>query len=147
MAKARVNLEKALTYEVRGRTFQKGRPQIITSESDIAYFKNQPEFTVTMLKEVAPKPPPTPVVVTPPPAPVVDEEDGEDELEEEVEEEVEDDGTPGGLTRYTAESLGAMTKLELVNLGQGPRFNLALEGSMKKAELVEAILAQQSLEG
>jgi len=144
MAKARVNLEKCLTYEVRGRTFVKGQPQIIDNDADIQYFKAQPEFTVTMLREVA-KPAPK-VAPKPVPAPVVDE-DGEEELYEEEEPEEEYEAEVPGEIQHTAESLSTMTKLELVTLGQGSRFNLALDGSMKKSELIEAILAQQSLEG
>lgn len=138
MAKARVCLEKALSHECRGRVFVKGLPQVIDNDADIAYYKAQNEFTVTMLKELAPKPAPKPV-----PVPVIED----DEELEEVEEEEYAEPEPPAVTKFTAESLATMTKNELVILGQGPRFNLALDGQMKKQDLVEAILAQQSLEG
>ena len=117
-AKARVTLTKALTHDGRGRKFVKGQPQIIDNESDIAYYKAQSEFTVTLLKEVAKKP----AKATPEPEP---ENDGEGEDEDEP---------------ITAESLGKMTKTELINFAATEPYNLALDNEMKKAEMIAAIL-------
>jgi len=116
MAKARVTLTKALTHDGRGRKFVKGQPQVIDSEADIAYYKAQSEFTVTFLKDVK-----RPAKPAPEPEPEVDEDD---EVDEPV----------------TAESLGKMTKTELINFAAGEPYNLALDNEMKKAEMIAAIL-------
>lgn len=117
MAKARVTLTKALAHDGRGRKFVKGQPQVIDSEADIAYYKAQSEFSVTILKDVAPK---RPAKAAPEPEP---EDDDEDEAEE-----------------ITAESLGKMTKTALINLAAGEPYNLALDNEMKKAEMITAII-------
>lgn len=118
MAKARVTLTKALTHDGRGRKFVKGQPQIIDSEADIAYYKAQSEFSVTILKDMAPK---RPAKAAPEPEP--SDDDDEDEVEE-----------------ITAESLGKMTKTELINFAACEPYNLALDNEMKKAEMITAIL-------
>lgn len=117
MAKARVELTKAESHEGRGRTFKKKHAQVITKEADIAYYKAQPEFTVTMLKDPPIKPK----------APAQESEESE-ETEPEV---------------HTEESLGKLTKTQLINLGTSEPFNLAIENEMKKGEMIDAILIAQ----
>jgi hypothetical protein len=126
MARARIELVKAESYSARGRVFHKGHPVIVDSDSDISYFKSQPEFTVTMLKAPAP--------VAPPPPPVVDEDEDEDEDEADK---------PVVLEQKDLES---MSKADLSKLG-ADRFALDLDTNvMKKPAMVEAILKAQSEE-
>ncbi len=55
MAKAKIKLQGAASYSDRsGNHWKKGDQRIVTDEGDIQYYKNQPEFTVTMLQEVKP---------------------------------------------------------------------------------------------
>jgi hypothetical protein len=119
MAKARVVLEKALSHDCRGRSFRQGEPHIIDNEADIAYYQTQPEFSVTLLKAPAPKPAP---------APEPEPEDDEDEAPE----------APPVV--HTAESLGKLTKGELVSIAANEPYNLALEPDMKKGDMIEAML-------
>ena len=117
MAKARVELVGSLTYDARGRNFTKGQSVIIDSDGDIAYYKAQPEFTVTMLKEVAPAAakPAAKAEATEPPEPPP--------------------------SKWTADELNKRTKTDLINLAAGEPFNLALNNEMKKPDMVEAMMA------
>jgi hypothetical protein len=124
MAKAKVELKRAASFnDKRGRSFQKGRPQIITSEADIAYYKLHPEFVVTMMKEVKAKKP-----AAPPP----DEVEGGDG----------DEGGGDADPAYTEGDLGKLTKGALVELAAGD-FDLDLDGDLKKDEMVAEILKAQ----
>ena len=123
MAKARIELRRAETYSARGRTFKKGSPVVIDSDGDIAYFKAQPEFTVTILKPVeAPKP----VKASAPPPPPPPE-----------------DAAPAPVT---AEQLSGMSKSALQKLGAGV-FALDLGDELKKPAMIAAILEAQSADG
>lgn len=51
MARARVVLSNAQSHVRGNRTFKKGVPEILTDEDEIAYYKAQSQFTVTMLKD------------------------------------------------------------------------------------------------
>ena len=55
MARARVTLREARSYTKGGKTFKKGMPQIVTSASEIAYFKATTGFAVTLLDDQPPK--------------------------------------------------------------------------------------------
>lgn len=124
MAKARVELIGSLTHTAKNRTFKKGEPQILTDGAEIEYYKGQPEFGVTELREVKPK-----AAAAPPPPP-----------EEDDEEEVED-----APVKHTAESLSKMSKADLITEASGPPFNLALSPEMKKADMIAEML--QALDG
>ncbi|MFW9927888.1 MAG: hypothetical protein ACFFD1_00685 [Candidatus Thorarchaeota archaeon] len=115
MAKARVVLNSCSTYEGHGRKFVRGAPQIITNDSEILYYKRQAEFSVTMLQEI--KATPAKAKETPKPVKKV----------------------------YTKSDLDAMTKTDLVRLGQSEQFNLDMESDMKKPDMVKALMATQSL--
>lgn len=115
MAKARVVLNKCETYDARGRKFVRGTPQIITDDREIMYYKRQAEFSVTMLQEVK----------TAPAKP-------------------KDEPKPVKKV-YTKSDLDAMTKTDLIRLGQSEQFNLDMESDMKKPEMVKALLVKQEL--
>ena len=55
MARARITLREARSYTKGGKTFKRGEPQIVTSASEIAYFKATTGFAVTMLDDQPPK--------------------------------------------------------------------------------------------
>ena len=120
MAKARITLTKALTHDGRGRHFSKGAPQVIDNDADIAYYKAQPEFSVTLLKDAPAKAGLKPLPPKPeaPPA---------------------DDNLPADEA-VTAELLNKMTKTELINFASGEPYNLALDNEMKKADMIADIL-------
>jgi len=56
MARARVELRGALTHTRGHRTFTKGAPQVLTDDAELAYYKAQSQFSVTMLEEPKPAP-------------------------------------------------------------------------------------------
>lgn len=115
MAKARVELVRAESHEARGRVFKKRQPRVLTDDGDIAYYKLQPEFSVTMLKEAVKKP------KVPEPEPEAPE-------------------APETPEEHTEESLGKLTKTQLINLAASEPFNLALDNEMRKADMIEAVL-------
>lgn len=117
MAKAKVELRGAVSYDGRGRKFIKGRAQIIDNDADIAYFKATPEFTVTLLREVKPK------VVAKPAAMAEPEVDPSAPVDE------------AGLSK--------LTKANLITLGHD-RFSLDLDSEMKKADMVKHLLVAQA---
>ena len=104
-----VELTGSLTFETsKGEKFQRGQSKIITKESDVAYYKSNPEFLVTRLRDpkpvaavVAPKsiPPKAASRSKAPPPPVVEEDEDEDDIEnseddEDDEEESDSDEDP-----------------------------------------------------
>jgi hypothetical protein len=118
-AKARIKLVGAVTFgDRRGNHWKKGDTRIITDEGDILYFQNTPEFTVTMLTAVKPKPVEK--------APV------------DVEDEDEDEADPA----YTAADLKKQSKNGLVTLG-AEEFALDLDMELKKQDMIDAILEAQ----
>lgn len=88
MPKARVELRGSMSHTGNGRKFEKGKPQIMTNPSDIAYYQQQGEFSVTMLEEDDEKPAKQKVKVAKPPHALSPEEKHELEMEEQ---EAEDD--------------------------------------------------------
>ena len=54
MARARVQLIQGLSYDAgAGKVWRKGQPEILTNEKEIARYKANARFSVTMLKEPA----------------------------------------------------------------------------------------------
>jgi uncharacterized membrane protein YfbV (UPF0208 family) len=51
MARARIELRGALTHTRGQRSVTKGAPQVITDANEIAYYKAQTSFSVTILEE------------------------------------------------------------------------------------------------
>lgn len=88
MAQARVELASGKSFTARGVPFVKGKPRIVTSPDDIAYYKRCSQLKVTMLKSPTPAPAPEPAApakkAKAAPAPVAaDDEDDSDEDDEE----------------------------------------------------------------
>lgn len=80
MAQARVELSAGKSFTTKGVTFIKGKPRIVTSNDDIAYFRRCPQLKVTVIKSQAPEPAAPPVAVKKPkPAPVVEADDDSDD--------------------------------------------------------------------
>lgn len=116
MASAKVKLVKAESYsDRRGRNWKKGDQHIITDGADILYYRQQPEFTVTMLQAPKPKPPPEPVA----------DDEGDDE---------------GPLTEADFKK---MSKAALIEHA-ADEHDLALDDSMKKPEMIQHILDAQA---
>lgn len=129
MAKAKVQLRHCESFTgLSGIAWVKNQARTLTNEKQIAYYKGQPEFVVTMLQEPKPKRPAAP------PAPTGNEGTGGD-----------DGGGEGtdNPPELTEAKLKRMSNAELVDLA-AERFELALdEDEMKKADLVAAILEAQ----
>lgn len=80
MAQARVELSAGKSFTTKGVTFIKGKPRIVTSNDDIAYFRRCPQLKVTVIKSQAPEPAAPPAAVKKPkPAPVVEADDDSDD--------------------------------------------------------------------
>lgn len=119
--RARVELRGSLTHTAGARKFKKGSPQILTNPSEIAYYRAQGGFSVTMMATEKAKAKGKPV---PPPEETGGAEDG-----------------------HTQASLNAMTKAELAGLA-ADEFELMLDPEdMKKADMVDAILQAQAEAG
>jgi hypothetical protein len=168
--RAKVELIGALTHEGRGRRFERNKPQILTKPSDIAYYKAQSEFSVTMLavpaaakpapakpgvKPTAAKPGAKPAKPAPAPEPEDTEEsedteepedDGEDTDAEESEESTDDSEEAAEEQEaspvFKKADLEAMTKAALVELAKD-HFGLTLNGEHPKPKLVGEILKAQ----
>ncbi len=115
--KARVELRGAMSHLAGGRKFLKGKPQILTNPSEIAYYKAQGGFSVTMMATEKTKAKAKPV-------------------------DTGDDGDGDG-DKHTEASLNSNTKAELQELA-AEEFELELDSDdMKKADMVTAILEAQ----
>lgn len=143
MATARITLVKSLSFDGNGRTFRKGESLITDNASEISYYKSHPEFTVSILREVAP-PAPTPSktpkgrAVTPKAVVVEEVEEDEDDGED-----ADADVAPEDH-HHTLESLAPLSKGELIAIGTSEPLNLALTSELKKSELIKAILEAQA---
>jgi hypothetical protein len=164
--RAKVELIGALTHEGRGRRFERNKPQILTKASEIAYYKAQSEFSVTMLavpaaakpapvkpgvKPTAAKPGAKPAAKpAPAPEPEESEEDTEDAEDDGEEPEESEESTDDGEEPEEQEAspvfkkadLEAMTKAALVELGKD-HLGLALNVEHPKPKLVGEILKAQ----
>lgn len=49
--KAKVTLRDSLTYQIRGRIFKRGVPQMVTDPQEIEDFMTTKGFTVTVLED------------------------------------------------------------------------------------------------
>lgn len=125
MARARIVLRSCETFTpLSGETWRKGQARTIADPSQIAYYRGQSEFSVTILEDPKPKPKPEP-----PPDPTGGGTDG--------------GGEGDGDEVLTEAALGRLTKAQLVDLA-AERWGLALdEDEMKKDDLVSAILKAQ----
>lgn len=139
--KARVELRGCLTHSARGRTCKRGQPFYTTNAADIAYYKAQGEYSVTMLaappapkaKAAKPKPPP-------PPPPDDDDDDDDEEDGEEGEEPEGEDEEPAS---HTKSDLERMNKEALAELAE-TSFSLDLDpDKLSKPKMVAAILKAQ----
>ena len=169
MARAKVELMGALTHSGRGRSFERGKPQILTGASEIAYYKAQSEFSVTILAEPVPVAPPkvamrpgvAPSRVVPRPAVAAkvtpkavavavegEPEDTGEDAEEGAEGGAEGEGEEGAAEELEANpvlkkaQLEAMTKAALVEVGKDS-FGLVLNVDWAKPKLVGEILKAQ----
>lgn len=119
MAKAKIKLEGSVSFSDRsGNQWKRGDTRIITDEGDIRYYMYIPEFTVTMLQALAPKP-----VEKSASARAAAEDDEVD-------------------SAYTETDLKKQSKSGLIALGS-EEFTLDLDMDLKKPEMIEAILAAQ----
>lgn len=127
MARAKVELQMGVSHTWKGRKIQRGKPQIITNASDIAYYKVQPGFKVTMLEEAEkPQKKAAPKLETPKePEPVADNEKTQ----------------PDAPKTYTAKQLKEFTKPELAAIAD--ELEIFLKGTEKKSEMIRAILKAQ----
>lgn len=134
MAKARIQLKGAMSHTARGRRVEKGKPFYTTNAADIAYYKAQGGFLVTMLEEDKPKPAPK-RKPAPPPEPETEPEGGDEGDDEES-----DDLTNGS---YTKSDLMAIKKADLATLAKDD-FDLDLDpDNLNKSQMVAAILKAQ----
>lgn len=142
---ARVVLTKALTFEGRGRTFVKGQPQVMTLPADIAYYQQQPEFTVTLFNAPQPPAPKKPVSVKPvAPAPAESEDDEDEEGDgDEGDEEAEADAPADEGSFYTEADLKKTKKEALLSVAK-EEFGLEPDANASKSDLISMILAAQA---
>jgi hypothetical protein len=119
MVKARVQLTGPATWSGRGHHFRRGESKILTQPADILFFKHAGGFSVTMLEGATPRPPPPP--------------DSTPELEVEESDDVDVSG-------YTRADLDLQTKASLIQLANQD-LGISLDMSMKKSDMVDAILA------
>lgn len=134
MAKASVTLQGSATWEGRGYRFEKSKRVIVTNDADILYFQQQGGFAVTMLEGTKPRPAPKPAPPAveasgSPPAPPADPED-------------EGRASEGAYTRADLEAMTKSALMELVD--DDDALDVKLDQSMKKPEMVDAILDAQS---
>lgn len=158
--RAKVELLGCETHQARGRSFQRGKPQILTNPSDIAYYKAQSEFSVTLLSDGTPKPAAKPAKAAKRPAPPPeDDDDSEDDDTEDGDEDSEDDDdTEDGdedsedseddsesseaSPVYKKADLEKLNKKALVELAKDD-FGMDLNEADNKSKLVAAILKEQ----
>ena len=159
--RAKVELLGCETHQARGRSFQRGKPQILTNPSDCAYYKAQSEFSVTLLSDGTPKPAAKPAKAAkrPAPPPENDDDDSEDDVTEDGDEDFEDDDvTEDGDEDsedseddsesseanpfYKKADLEKLNKKALVELAKND-FGMDLNEADNKSKLVAAILKEQ----
>lgn len=131
MAQATVELVSCQSYAIAGRSFTKGKPQVITDAAEIAMFRQLPEFRVQKIvpvSEMVPK--------------VEDTPDEDVETDDPIEEVNEFESVP--LTK-----LKNMSKKELMEYADSLTakygMGLYLDGSEKKAEMVSIIDEAQKM--
>lgn len=132
--KARIVLCGSQTFSGGGRVFKKGDVLIIDRKEDALYFMQQPEFSVSVLKDEVdqPKRQPKSALVSP-----------ELDLESDSEETTPDeDGEENSM--YSRADLKGMSKLDLVKLGSS--FDLDFDATTKKKVMVDEILKAQGTE-
>jgi len=131
MARARVELRGCASHTGRGVRHEKGEPFYTTNAADIAYFKAQGVYSVSILEDDPPakrRPAPAP---EPDPEPV------------DVEDEDEDEGNDLSDPSYTKSDLVAMKKKELAKLAADD-FDVDLDpDKLKKSQMVAAIMKAQ----
>ena len=147
--KARIQLRGCASHTGRGRKAERGKPFYTTNAADIAYYRAQGVYSVSVLESTEDKPVVKPSVKpsarrAPAPAPTPapePEPDEPDEGEDEGDDEGEDDGAVDGS--YTKSDLMATKKADLAQLAQDD-FDLDLDpDNMTKAQMVAAILKAQ----
>jgi len=123
MVKARVQLTPngPATWSGSGYKFKRGESQIITRPADVLMFQSAGGFKVTIM-EGSTAPPPAPPA-PPNPGVTITEEEGEP--------------VTGDFTRADLEQ---QTKASLVQLAEEAGLDVNLDMSMKKSDMVEAIL-------
>lgn len=144
--RARVELVGCLSHGSRGRTFERGRPQILTNPAEIAYYKSQAEYRVTMLQAPAEAAPAAKASKAKPKKQPPQESTGEDGDGEDDE---GDDGDGGegeeseGEAVYTKTMLEQQNKAALAELAKAD-FELELNpDSMGKPKMIAAIMKAQ----
>jgi hypothetical protein len=138
MAKAKVELIEGASYNGRARAFFPGKPHIITSESEIAFYKARSAFRVTMLEEDKPAAPVK--AAKPVKAKAVETTEAEDD-EEEAEEDSDKDGPPS----YSKADLEKMKKPDLVEIATGLAVDFGGPDATKP-KIIAAILKFQIAE-
>jgi len=128
MAKAEVELVGSLTHNSGGRSFVKGRPQVITNAAEIAAFKANSDFKVKMLSDAPEK-----AAKKAPSKPKSKPQAPPEPQEEQVE--------PEKKTEYTRSKLGSMRKADLIEIGL--EHDLAFTGDETAKQMVEDILLAQ----
>lgn len=160
--RARVELLGSLTYEGKGRSWERGKPQILTSLSEINHYRAKSEFAVTMLKtEAAPeakkvaKPAAGKKPAKAAPEPVEDDEDedsGDDEDEELDEGDADEDADSEGdededdaeaKPLYKKADLEKHSKASLMELAKSDFPQLKLDVTDSKPNLIKALLKAQ----
>jgi hypothetical protein len=159
----KVELVGSISHESpRGRKMEKGKSAIITSKEEVAYYKAQPEYIVSRIrdpKEEKKVATPKAVKRTPskaPPPPVdedeedEDDDDDDDSDEDDVDEDDDDDSddededeeSQEATGHYTKSTLMALTKTALIELATN-EFRLKADDSNTKEQLVGGILKAQ----
>lgn len=113
--RARVELRESLTHTHAGRTFVKGKPQILTNSADVKYYQETGGFSVTILEEPKEK-------VAVPAKPAVVE--------------------PAGPVVHSKSQLMKLNKEKLATLA-ADQFGLALDAGLSQKEMVDQILKAQ----
>lgn len=163
---AKVELTGSLSHTARGRTFFRGKPQVITNPGDIEYYKREPGYTVTVTgdkpaKKGAKSLPPSTKKSAPPPPVDDDEEEEEDDDEDESDGDDEDDdsdedddtdvgdgeveqaeASTGKPAHYKKKDLEAMTKQQLVTVAL-EEFNTKLDPNDNKPTMIAKVLKAQ----
>lgn len=153
MAKVEVELLSSASLSENGRTFHKGRPQLLTNPAEIAQYRNRPGFRFTILEEQpkpVPKPEPKRLPVEPEPKTPISDDDplmnlfekGLAETPEIVPETIPEVEEPTNKPPvYKKAKLMAMPKSLLIELGL--EWDLAFTGEEKKKTMIADILLAQ----
>jgi len=135
MAKAEVTLVGSLSLMENGRTFHRGKTQLLTDPAEIASYENRPGFQTKMIESL-----PSKKVVTKATAKKTAKKP-----EQKPEQSLPAPEPKPGIPTYTKGKLSQMRKSELIELGM--QHDLGFDGlETAKQMIADILLAQEGQE-